>query len=206
MTLTYTCQNDESQVAWCVCFRVLKPGKDWSEATSVHDLKLHWMNMRKYATKTMRIFLDTITTMRMILSMGVLRYPTKVYTLLRLFIFLRDTVGHQGVSRRMISTHRWFRQITPLGIRNTRSLGTNDIPKAPSLVHALGGLGPMPQTTPHLFHRAAEVVLDVSFNAQSQSPDIPGTSSRAPFLRHTASLQAQRLRTRTPRPSIYYRR
>ena len=47
-----------------------------------------WMNMRKYATKAMRIFLDTITTMRMILSMGALRYPTKVYTLLRLFIFL----------------------------------------------------------------------------------------------------------------------
>ncbi len=39
----------------------------------------------------MRIFLDTITTM--IFSMGALRYPTKVYTLLRLFIFLRTTVG-----------------------------------------------------------------------------------------------------------------
>jgi len=62
-----------------------------------------WMNMRKYATKAMRIFLDTITTMRMILSMGALSYPTKVYTFLRLFIFLQDTVGNQGVSRRMSS-------------------------------------------------------------------------------------------------------
>jgi hypothetical protein len=42
-----------------------------------------------------------------------------------------------------------------------------------------------------LFQRAAEVALGVSFNAQSQAPDIPGASSRALLLRHTASLQAQ---------------
>jgi hypothetical protein len=36
-----------------------------------------------------------------------------------------------------------------------------------------------------------EVALGVSFNAQSQAPDIPGASSRALLLRHTASLQAQ---------------
>ncbi len=41
------------------------------------------------------------------------------------------------------------------------------------------------------FQRAAEVALGVSFNAQSQAPDIPGASSRAAFLRHTASLQVQ---------------
>jgi hypothetical protein len=35
----------------------------------------------------------------------------------------------------------------------------------------------------------AEVALGVSLNAQSQSPDIPGSSSRAAFWRHTASLQ-----------------
>jgi hypothetical protein len=49
----------------------------------------------------------------------------------------------------------------------------------------------MPQAAPHLFQRAAEVALGVSFNAQSQAPDIPGASSRALLLRHTASLQAQ---------------
>ena len=88
-------------------------------------------------------------------------------------------------------TGRWFRQITPLGIWNARLLGTNDIPKAPRFAHALGAPGPMPQAASHLSQRAAEVALGVSFNAQSQAPDIPGVSSRAPFLRHTVSVQAQ---------------
>jgi hypothetical protein len=88
-------------------------------------------------------------------------------------------------------TGRWFRQITPLGIRNARSIGTNTIPKAPRLAHALGALGPMTQAVPHLFQRAAEVALGVSFNVQSQEPDIPGASSRALLLRHTSSLQDQ---------------
>jgi hypothetical protein len=88
-------------------------------------------------------------------------------------------------------TGRWFRQITPLGIRNARSLGTNDIPKAPRLAHALGALGPIPQVAPQIFQRVEVVALGVSFNAQSQAPDIPGASSRVAFWRHTASLQAQ---------------
>ena len=87
-------------------------------------------------------------------------------------------------------TGRWFRQITPLGIWNARLLGTNDIPKAPRFTHALGALGPMPQAAPHLFQRAAEVALGVSFNAQSQAPDIPGASSRVVISRHTFSFQA----------------
>jgi hypothetical protein len=70
-------------------------------------------------------------------------------------------------------------------------LGTNDIPKAPRLAHALGFLGPMTQAAPRLFQRAAEVALGVSFNAQSQAPDIPGASSRSPFLWHTVSVQTQ---------------
>jgi hypothetical protein len=49
----------------------------------------------------------------------------------------------------------------------------------------------MPQAAPQLFQRPVEVVLGVSFNAQSQGPDIPGVSSHAPVLRHTASLQSQ---------------
>ena len=48
----------------------------------------------------------------------------------------------------------------------------------------------MPHAAPQLFQRAAEVALGVSFNAQSQAPDIPGASSRAVFLRLSASLQA----------------
>ncbi len=88
-------------------------------------------------------------------------------------------------------TVRWFRQITPLGIRNARSLGTYAIPKAPRLAHTVGALDPMPQTTPHLFQWAAEVALGISFNAQSQAPDIPGASSSALLLRHTAPLQVQ---------------
>ena len=88
-------------------------------------------------------------------------------------------------------TGRWFRQITPLGIRNARSLGTNAIPKALRLAHVLGAPGPMPQAAPRLFQRAAEVALGVSFNAQSQAPDIPGASSRVFLSRHTVSLQAK---------------
>jgi hypothetical protein len=95
-------------------------------------------------------------------------------------------------------TGRWFRQITPLGIRKARSLGTNDIPKDPRLDHVLGALGPMPQTVPQLFHRAEVVTFGVSFNAQSQEPDIPGASSRVAFLWHTAPLQTQ-----SKAPDIY---
>ena len=49
----------------------------------------------------------------------------------------------------------------------------------------------MTQAAPRLFQRAVEVALGVSFNAQSQTPDIPGASSRTLLLRYTASLQAQ---------------
>jgi hypothetical protein len=51
----------------------------------------------------------------------------------------------------------------------------------------------MPQATPHLFQRAAEVALGVSFNAQSQATDIPGVPLRAVSSRYSASLQAQAL-------------
>ena len=51
----------------------------------------------------------------------------------------------------------------------------------------------MPQAAPQLFHRAAEVVLGVSLNTQSQVPDIPGVPSRAVSSRYAASLQAQAL-------------
>jgi hypothetical protein len=90
-------------------------------------------------------------------------------------------------------TDRWFHQITPLGIRNTRSFGTNDILKAPRLSHIFRALGPMPQTSPQRFHRAAEVALGVSLNAQSQTSDIPGVPSRAVSSCYSVSLQAQAL-------------
>jgi hypothetical protein len=68
---------------------------------------------------------------------------------------------------------KWFRQIIPLGIRHTFSLGTNDIPllRAPRVSHILGAPGPKPQAVPQLFARAEESALGVSlnsFNAQSQ--------------------------------------
>ncbi len=69
---------------------------------------------------------------------------------------------------------------------------------APRLTHALGALGPMPQTVPQLFQRAAELALGVSLNAQSQVPDIPGALSRTTFLRYTSSLQ-----THSKTPDIY---
>jgi hypothetical protein len=47
----------------------------------------------------------------------------------------------------------------------------------------------MPHAAPQLFQRVAEVALGVSFNTQSQAPDIPGASSCAVFLRLSASLQ-----------------
>ena len=100
-------------------------------------------------------------------------------------------------------TGRWFRQITPLGIRNTRSLGTNDILKAPRLSHIFGALGPMPQAAPQLFHRAVEVVLGVSLNTQSQTPDIPGVPSCAVSSRYAASLQTQALAPDIPLVSLY---
>jgi hypothetical protein len=49
----------------------------------------------------------------------------------------------------------------------------------------------MTQAAPHLFQRAAEVALGISFNAQSQAPDIPGASSSALLLWHTAPVQTQ---------------
>jgi hypothetical protein len=56
-----------------------------------------------------------------------------------------------------------------------------------------GALGSIPQEAPQIFHRSAEVALDVSLNAQSQAPDIPGVPLRAVSSRYSASLQAQAL-------------
>jgi len=47
----------------------------------------------------------------------------------------------------------------------------------------------MLQAGPHLFQWTEVVVLDVSFNDQSQTSDIPGVSSRVVFLWYTVSLQ-----------------
>ena len=61
--------------------------------------------------------------------------------------------------------------------------GTNfvSILQAPSFYHTLGALGPKPSAFSQHFVRAEETALDVSFNVQSQTPDIPGISSRAAF-------------------------
>ena len=86
---------------------------------------------------------------------------------------------------------RWFRQITPLGIWHTRSLGTNGIPQAPRLSHTPGAPDPKSKVAPQLFPRAAEAVLGISFNTQSQVPNIPGIPLRASISRYLVSLQAQ---------------
>ena len=85
------------------------------------------------------------------------------------------------------------RQIIPLAIRHTFSLGTNDIPllQAPRLSHTLGAPGPKPQAAPQLVARAAETALGVSFNAQSQAPDIPGISTLNALSIYTGSFNAQ---------------
>ena len=64
------------------------------------------------------------------------------------------------------STGEWFRQINPLGIRHTFSIGTNDILQVPRFTHTLGAPDPIRQVDPQLFARAVESALSVSFNAQ----------------------------------------
>ena len=64
--------------------------------------------------------------------------------------------------------------------------------QVPSFYHTFGGaLGPKPPAFSQRFVRAGETVLSVSFNAQSQTPDIPGISSRAAFSFYVASFQTQ---------------
>ena len=87
---------------------------------------------------------------------------------------------------------KWFRQIIPLGIRHTFSLGTNDIPhlQASRFTHTLGAPDPIRQVAPQLFTRAVEVALGISFNTQSQAPDIPDISSRPEKVEYTWSLNS----------------
>ena len=94
-------------------------------------------------------------------------------------------------------TGRWFRQITPLVIRNTRSLGTNDILKTLRTF-----LEPSAQYHRQT-HRTVRVVFGVSLNAQSQTPDIPGIPLCAVSSRYEASLQTQALAPDIPLVSLY---
>ena len=57
--------------------------------------------------------------------------------------------------------------------------------------HTLGAPGSKAPAFAQRFVRAEEAALGVSFNAQSQAPDIPGISSRVVFSCYTASLQTQ---------------
>ena len=86
-----------------------------------------------------------------------------------------------------------FLQILPLSTQYTLLSDTNfdSILQAPSFYHVLGSLGSKPSAFSQHFVLAEEAALDVSFNAQSQVPDIPGISSRAVFSLCTASLQSQ---------------
>ena len=66
-----------------------------------------------------------------------------------------------------------------------------------------GASGPKPQAAFHLFARPEETALGVSFNSQSQVPDIPGISSRAAISQYTASLQTQSKDPDIPLLSLY---
>ena len=84
---------------------------------------------------------------------------------------------------------KWFRQIVPLSIRYTILPGINHIPiLQPPSFYIPGAPGPKPQAAPQLVARAAETALGVSFNAQSQAPDIPEFSARATRIEYTLSL------------------
>ena len=87
----------------------------------------------------------------------------------------------------------WFVQIIPLGTQHTLLFGTIFSPllQDPRFSHTLGALGPKPHAACHLFLRAAEAVLDVSFNTQSQVPDIPGISSLNALSVYFGSFNAQ---------------
>ena len=63
--------------------------------------------------------------------------------------------------------------------------------QVPSFYHTLGVLGPKSPAFSQGFVRAEETDLGVSFNAQSQVPDIPGISSHEAFSYYTSSLQTQ---------------
>ena len=56
---------------------------------------------------------------------------------------------------------------------------------------SLGALGPKPHAVCQLFLRVAEAALGVSFNAQSQVPDIPGISSHNALVVYFGSFNAQ---------------
>jgi hypothetical protein len=83
-----------------------------------------------------------------------------------------------------------FLQILPLCTQHTLLLGTNfdSILQDPSFYHTLGALGPKPPAFSQHFVRAEESALGVSFNDQSQVPDIPGISSRVAFSFYADSL------------------
>ncbi len=68
---------------------------------------------------------------------------------------------------------------------------SNDLPPQDPRFYTPAVCGPKPHAVSNHVARAEEVVLDVSFNTQSQVSDIPGTSSRTAFSEYAASLQVQ---------------
>ena len=75
-------------------------------------------------------------------------------------------------------------------MQHTLLLGTNFL-QASSFYHTLGTFGPNPPAFSQRFVRVEEAALGVSFNTQSQAPDILGISSRSDFSQYSASLQVQ---------------
>jgi hypothetical protein len=85
-----------------------------------------------------------------------------------------------------------FRQIIPLSIWYTPTLGTILSLQAPSF-YTPGGFDLQPHAASNRIARVEEAVLGVSFNSQSQAPDIPGVLLHAFSSRYATSLQAQSL-------------
>ena len=99
---------------------------------------------------------------------------------------------------------KWFPQIIPLGTQHTLSLGTifSPLHQAPRFSHTLRALGPKAHAASQIFLRAAEAALGVSFNAQSQAPDIPGISLRNALSLYCGSFNAQSKAPDIPSPSL----
>ena len=98
-----------------------------------------------------------------------------------------------------------FFQIIPLGMHHTLLLGTNFTPplQAPRFSHTLGALDPKSHVDSQLFLRAAEDDLGVSFNTQSQTPDIPGISSLNQLSLYLGSFNTQSKIPDNPTPSLW---
>ena len=79
------------------------------------------------------------------------------------------------------------------GIRHPQLTGSKlfSPTKTSRFPHTLGVHDPTRNATSHFVTRAEETALNMSYNAQSEAPDIPGFSIRTAIAQYTTSLQTQ---------------